>query len=305
MLGDTFEVAQANRSEGWGLDPAHRLAGVDDAPGLIAQAGLVTHYPVSPEFADLFHAWQGPDAEMESGWDTPTGHLYTWRWELGRHDVAFYGTAVRGKPTWLVWDLLPVLLALRGDTRPPAAQHADGLLSDDAFRVAEALETNGGTLTTPDLRRAAGFETGKDRRAAYLRAVAELDRRLLIGRTFGPPDDSDDLDMRQTLIASRYPDAVAEADDLDPDDALRTLLMRYLGAAAFIRPIVFARHLGLDRPAVESALAGLVQDGTVRMVRPPDEKHPIGVRTAPPDPIIPARSSLHDSATSPGRPLRP
>ncbi|HEV2529691.1 MAG TPA: crosslink repair DNA glycosylase YcaQ family protein [Thermomicrobiales bacterium] len=295
-----------SRSEGWSLHPVSRLTGVDDAPGLIGRAGIVTHFPVSPEFANLFHAWQGPDAEMKAAWDSPSGQLYTWRWELGRQEVAFYGTAVRGKPTWLAWDLLPALLALRGDTRPPAAQHADGLLSDDALRVAEALEHNGGTLSTPDLRRAAGFETGKDRRAAYLRAVAELDRRLLVGRTFGPPDDIDDTDMRQTLIAARYPDAVAAAEGLAPDEAIRTLLVRYLGAAAFVRPVIFARHLGLERRAVEAALADLAREGLVRPVRPADEKQDVMVMTTLPDLIDPiADRSFPDISPGHVRPVRP
>lgn len=266
--GDPFDegniaALHERRLAAWSQTPETRLAGWADAPALIGRAGIATLFPVSPEVADLYAGFVGPGVPTEAGHSTPTGQVYGWRWELGRREAAFYGTAVRGKPTWVAWDVLPALLRLRGDTRPVEAQAADGLLSADAVRIAGGLAANGGALTTGELRRVAGFETGRDRRAAYLRAIAELDRRMIIGRGFGPPDQPGDHDARQLLVTDRYPAAVAAAADLDPAAAMRTLLGRYLDGAVFIRPALFARHLGLDRHAIEVALNGMAADGLV------------------------------------------
>ena len=267
-----IDLVQQLRDERWCYTPATRLTSWTGAPALIDRAGLATLFPASPEVADLYAGFVGPGVPTDSGHSTPSGDVYGWRWELGRRDVAFYGTVVRGKPTWVAWDLLPALLRLRGDLRSAGEQPATGSLSLDAQRIVDALAGNGGTLTTGDLRRTAGFETGRERRAAYLRAIAELDRRLLIGRSFGPIDDPDDHDMRQTLVVTRYPDAIAAASELDADAALRQLLTRYLSAAVFVRPSILARHLGLDRADTERALAGLATDGLARRVRFEGEK---------------------------------
>jgi hypothetical protein len=272
------------RAERWGQTPATRIAGPEEAAALIGRVGIATLFPASPEFADLYAAFVGPGVPTDSGHSTPSGEVYTWRWELGRREVAFYGAVVRGKPTWVAWDLLPALLRLLGDARPLAAQVADGLLSDDSRRVAEALEGNGGALTTGDLRRLAGFETGRERRAAYLRAIAELDRRLLIGRGFGPPDEPDDHDMRQLLIAPRHPDAIAAADDLDAETAMRHVLTRYLDGAAFIRPTIFARHLRLEQGSVDRSLAAMTTTGLVERQRPTGEQHEIYLSPSVTDP---------------------
>jgi len=105
---------------------------------------------------------------------------------------------VRNRPTWVSWKLLPALLQVRGDLRTPEQIYQAGELSNDALRIAQALEQTGGVLSTGELRRIAGFPTGKPQRAAYLKAIEELDTRLLLAKVFS----EDDLDKRliQLLI---------------------------------------------------------------------------------------------------------
>lgn len=264
-----------HRLAGWGQTAVTRVPDPDAATMLIERAGIVTLYPVSPEFPDLFHAYAGPDVEPEATWDSPAGRIFSWRWALGRQQAAFYCTVVRAKPTWVAWHLLPALLRLRGELREPDELHAAGLLSTGALRIVDALAANGGVLTTGELRALAGFAKGKDQRAAYLRAIADLDKLLFLGRGFGPPDDEDDHDMRQTLVSVVHPDVLAVATGLTLSDAITLLLQVYMPGAAFIRPVIFARHLGLDRSLVEQALDALSDDATKHMVA--DEKHPVWV----------------------------
>src|SRR5438093_442945 len=82
--------------------------------------------------------------------------------------------------TVVSWTLLPAILRLRGELADPDDLYAAGELSAGAHRIVRALAAAGGALDTGSLRRAASFPTGKEQRAAYLRAVAELDNHLLL-----------------------------------------------------------------------------------------------------------------------------
>lgn len=256
----TIDVRQieARRLDNWRQTPDNRLAGPDEALSLIERVGVATLYPVSPEIPDLFHAYVGdPDAPTDSGHDTPSGEVYAWRWVLGRGEAAFYAALVRNRPTWVSWPLLPAILRLRGEPRPVAEVYAAGELSHDAWRVAEALAEAGGVLGTGDLRRAGGFPTGKAERAAYLKAVAELDARLLLAKVFA----ADDTEMRHALVDARYAREVAAAGRLTREEALDQFLLAYLPPAVYAVPAVLAKHLGLPEAELRAGLERLARAG--------------------------------------------
>src|SRR6266536_5136975 len=215
---------QAMRLARWRQTPATRVPDSAAAAQLIGQAGIATLFPASPEIPNLFHAHVGdPYARPEAEWDSPAGQVYGWRWELGRSQAAFYTAIVRNRPTWVSWKLLPALLQVRGDLHTPEQIYQAGELSNDALRIAQALEQTGGVLSTGELRRIAGFPTGKPQRAAYVKAIEELDTRLLLAKVFS----EDDLDMRHALVAMRYPEHVAQAEELSRAAALRQFLLAY------------------------------------------------------------------------------
>ncbi len=243
------------RHEKWCQTPARRITGPGEASELIQRVGIATLFPVSPEIPNLFHAYMGdPDAHTDSGHDSPSGEVYTWRWVLGRQEAAFYTAIVRNRPTWVNWPLLPAILRLRGEVRTPAELYAAGTLSIDAFRIAQALETAGGTLSTGELRKAAGFPTGKAQRAAYLKAVVELDTRLLLAKVFA----TDDEDMHHALVRTRYPAQVAAAERLTREEALTQLLVPYLSHAIYATPATLAKDLRIPAAELLAGLNGLV-----------------------------------------------
>ena len=265
-LASNFHQAERRRAS-WGQTPATRLVGSNEAVAFIERVGLATLFPASPEIPNLFHAYLGcPEARPDSGHSSPSGLVYGWRWTLGRAGVAFYGAVVRDRPTWVTWNLLPAILRLCGEARPPEMLHALGYLSADALRLAKTLAAAGGTLSTGELRRAAGFPTGKERRAAYLKAVAELDSRLLLAKVFA----EDEPDMSHALVAARYPAQVAAAAQLSREEALDHLLRAYLPAAAYVAPAPFARHLKLDEPELATALSRLATAGALAAATLPD-----------------------------------
>ena len=253
-------AALQQRREQWGQTADHRIGGPDDGRAMIDRLGLVTLFPVSPEIPNLFHAFMGdPEAQVDSGHGTPSGEVYTWRWTLGGQEAAFYATIVRNRPTWVSWPLLPEILRLRGELRTADELYDAGEISAGARRIAEALEAGDGVLSTGELRLAAGFPTGKENRAAYLKALEELDRRLLVAKVFSP--DPDNIDMSHALVRARYPKQLAAAEQLTRDEALTRLLRPYLPAAIYVVPTTLAKHLGLPEPELRAALDRFVETG--------------------------------------------
>lgn len=257
-----LDSLQARRLRNWRQTPQTRLPDAGAARPLIEQLGIVTLYPASPEIPNLYHAFVGdPHAQTDSEWDSPSGQVYSWRWVLGRQEAGFYTAIVCNRPTWVNWELLPAIIRLRGELRAIDELFDMGILSSDAYRVAQALESAGGALSTGELRQEAGFPAGKEQRAAYLKAVAELDIRLLVAKVFSEADE----EMRHILVTTRYPAHVAAAEGMAHEEALRQFLLAYLPGAVYAVPAVLARHLKLTEPELRDGLDGLAEATAVTL----------------------------------------
>src|SRR5271165_4199570 len=82
----------------WRQTPETRIAGPEEATGLIERVGVATLFPVSSELPNLYHAYTGdPSTPTSPEWASPSGQVYTWRWVLGRLQAAAYLVLVRGK----------------------------------------------------------------------------------------------------------------------------------------------------------------------------------------------------------------
>jgi hypothetical protein len=246
------------RYTNWRQTPETRISGDEEAPALIDRLGIVTLYPASPEVPNLYHAYMGdPNARTEAKWDSPSGRVYSWRWTLGRKEAAFYAVLVRKRPTFVSWGMLPVALRLFADLRMPDELYDLGVISSAAYRIAQALEASGGVLSTGALRDAAGFPAGKQQRHDYLKAMEELDTRLLLAKFFAKDDD----DAHHALVYMRYREYVDAAEKLTREEALDQLLRVYLPSAAYAAPTILARHLRLEEPELRAGLGRLVEAG--------------------------------------------
>jgi hypothetical protein len=252
------QAAHALRLERWGQTPGTRLPDSGGAAAFVSRVGIATLFPAAAEIPNLYHAHTGdPAARPEAKWDSPAGRVYGWRWALGRPAVACYTTFVLRRPTWVTWALLPAVLRLRDAVRPPAVLRSSGELSAGAARIVQVLRDCDGVLSTGVLRALAGFPTGKPERAAFLRAVAELDDRLVLAKVFA----EDDEDMRHALVHVRYPEHVAAAAGLSRQAALEAILMTYLPQAVYARPGPLAKALGVAEAEVCEGLERLVAAG--------------------------------------------
>jgi hypothetical protein len=254
----SFASVHARRLSHWQQTPDTHLAGADDAVHLIERLGIVTLYPASPEIPNLYHAYVGdPTRKTEPQWDSPAGQVFGWRWTLGRQAVAFYTVLVRKRSTWVRWDLLPAVLRLWGELRAPDELDHMGAISPNAYRIARVLEDADGPLSTGELRAAAGFAAGKEQRSAYLKAVDELESRLLLAKVLLPGGD----DMHHALVSARYREHIEAAERLSRAQALEQVLSAYLPCAVYALPGILARHLRLDEPELRGGLDRLVAAG--------------------------------------------
>lgn len=271
---DSFATLHAQRLQRWHQTTETHIVDTTAAAHLIEQMSLVTLYPVSSEIPNLFHAYLGdPEAQTDSGWDTPSGEVYTWRWLLGRQNVALYTALIRRRPTWIHWILLPAIIRLCGELRTPDELYTAGVLSSDARRIAQVLATSRDALSTGELRKQAGFPTGTAYRAAYLKAVEELDSKLLLAKVFSSDGDQ----MSHALVSIRYPETLESARGMTEDDALDSLLRIYLPYAVYAVPPTLAKHLNLNESKLRATLDRFVQRQEVTSIAFPEHKHPIYV----------------------------
>jgi hypothetical protein len=250
---DRMSVQQ--RLHHWCQTSDTRLSGENMAPAFIERVGVATLYPASPEIPNLFSAYVGdPNAKTDSGWDTPSGQVYGWRWTLGRRSAAFYTALIRRRPTWIRWSLLPAILRLCGVLRPPEELYEAGQLSADAYRIAQTLEAAAGALSTGELREQAGFPRGTPSRSAYLKAVEELETQLLLAKVFLSEGEA----MHHTLVRKQYPEQVAQASRLSLDEALDQFLQVYLPQAIYANPPILAKDLKIPATALSTAFERLM-----------------------------------------------
>lgn len=260
------------RLTAWRQTESTRIPDSSTGGKFIDVVGMATLYPVSSEIPNLYHAYMGdPNAATDSRHDSPSGHVYTWRWELGGRGAAFYSSIVRKRPTWVSWELLPAALRLFAEPRTPDELWDLGVISKEAYQVAHALDGSDQPLTTAELRRAADFPTGKDQRAAYLKAIEELETRLLLAKVFM----GDGTEMGHALVANRYRKQSEEADRLSHEEALDRFLSQYLPHAVYIEPFTLARHLKLPEDRLLPALERLVRSGEAHRLDHSEEKLPL------------------------------
>jgi hypothetical protein len=251
-----LETLEKHRLRNWRQDGTNSIPNPEAAVDFVNQVGVCPLYKASSEFPNLFQSYVGdPNAKADSGWDTASGEVYSWRWKIGKTDSAFYAAIVGRKPTWVSWPMLPFCLAALMERRTPDELFDLGLISVNAHKIASVLDDAGGVLSTKELRAQAGFPTGKENRNAYLKAVGELESFVLLAKKMAPGEDSDD--MSHALIPSFYRAQTDKALAMSQHDGLNELVRVYIKFAAYLKPIAFAKSLKLPKEVVLETLPEL------------------------------------------------
>jgi len=162
--------------------------------------------------------------------DPDLGRTWHWKDTLPTRGVIHYGKLVRGKPTLVSLGLLPHFYALSpnyGDAEDYITQYEDGNMSVEAKNVYEAL-LNEGAMATSRLRQLAGLSGGGENARRFDRALTELQVELKIVKVGISDANRWGYAYVYDLFTRHFPHIPEAAREISTDQAMATLLVRYL-----------------------------------------------------------------------------
>jgi hypothetical protein len=150
--------------------PTPTITTIDEAAAFVDGVGFAVLFPADHvESPSLWEAVAGPDpVPFADGMGPAESHVWTWKDELPKAGLAWYGKLVYKRASLLSPRLLAALY--EGDGKP--TDHVAFDVPDAAHRIADALMS--GPLPTAALREIVG-----DRRH-YTTAISALQRHLLV-----------------------------------------------------------------------------------------------------------------------------
>ena len=184
------------------------------------------------------------------------GWMWGWKDELAEEKKLYYGTLLARKPTFVSMKLLPTFYATFGRAGEPD-DHLDdvraGRLSDVARRIIDFLSQNGETQTKR-MRAELGI-TSKDGRAAYGKAIDEVQRLMYVARVRAVGEGREDYNYTYDLFLRRYPETVKSAERLSSADATAALVTRTLELAGAVTEKQLLRLFDWDEVVGHRAVA--------------------------------------------------
>jgi hypothetical protein len=170
MAGPAGSGGALGKARGDRWLPTPLVTTIDEAAAYLDGVGFAVLFPAERiESPSLWEAVAGPDTvPFDAGMGPAESQVWTWKDELPKAGLAWYGKFVYQRASLLTPRLLTALYA--GDGEP--TDHLAFELPDAAHRIAEALIP--GPLPTDALREIVGD------RGRYTRAIAALQRHLLV-----------------------------------------------------------------------------------------------------------------------------
>ncbi len=162
------ELGQARASRWWVR--GRRIGSIERAASFVDDVGFALLFPAPRAVVpSLWEAVAGEDEEpFGSGMGTNEQRVWTWKDELPRRGLAWYGAYLGGRGTFLAPELLNALYPAAGDP----SDHQSLELSPAAHEIAKAIAAE--PLPSATLRALIGD------RSRYQRAITELQRNLLV-----------------------------------------------------------------------------------------------------------------------------
>jgi len=242
------DLATARARRWWLTKP--KVGTIERAGAFVRDVGFSLLFPnkgvVLPSLYDV--SSDRPLFSPAGDWGPDADRVWSWKDELPKRGLAWYGRFVRGRPSLLAPSLLADLYPRRG--RPDDFEDAG--LSPQAYRVARIL-LRSGPQSTAALREALDVE-GKRSTDAFYRTLGELDRALVVTH-FGVEDEGAGWPvpvLELTARAFRIPSRRAL------DAARLRAARRYLDTMLVARPYELGNAFGWGAEAARSALETLV-----------------------------------------------
>ncbi|MFI5397091.1 MAG: hypothetical protein ACHQ9S_16260 [Candidatus Binatia bacterium] len=202
-----------------------------------------------------------PQFPHHSHHDPEVGLAWNLKDQLPAEGRVFYAKLIRGKPTFVAWDVFPDVYRLFGPRRDYVRQYHDGLLSPAAKAILDALHRKR-PQDTFALKLATNLARPSQRNQ-FDAAMAEVQQKLYVSMR---EVRYDPFTYVWDLVEARFGERVVAARQRRPREAARTLAQRYLQAVIYASEQQLLSVLG-DRSRVQQAIADLGGAGTVEVDR--------------------------------------
>lgn len=198
--------------------------------------------------------------------DADVGRAWDWKDTLPTRGLIHYGKLLRNKPTFVSLEMLPYFYALSpnyGELDDYLQQYEDGKLSFEAKSVYEVL-LNEGAMATTRLRQLANLAGGGQNARRFDRAVSDLQIELKIAKVGVADTNRWGYAYVYDLFMRRYPQISEQARQISTDEAMSTLLCRYL-RNVIVQPASRVQRLFRWEPWEWNALLDrLADEGSIR-----------------------------------------
>lgn len=227
-----------------------------EAVRFIDEMGFVTIMGL-PEFD-----W--PDlasASVNPGWHVDS-EKWWWGWKqtLPGSKRCYYAKVLRGRGTFISWEMFPHFFAVYGSRRSHEEDWAAGLMDRDEKRILDLLAGRGPMLTRH--LRAAFAPRGKKHTAAFHRALGNLQASFRVTVAGG---DLSGWSMHRWHIVERWvPERhLARARMMDAESAREALVLKVLENAIISTPQDVAWLFSWDRHRTSDLVQRLIGQGRV------------------------------------------
>lgn len=202
-----------------------------------------------------------PQFPHHSHHDPEVGLAWNLKDQLPAEGKVFYAKLIRGKPTFVAWNVFPDVYRLFGPRRDYLRQYRDGLLSPNAKVILDALHRKR-PQDTFALKLATNLAR-PSQRSQFDAAMAEVQHKLYVAMCEARYDP---FTYVWDLVEARFPERVTAARHRQPREAARALAQRYLQAVIYASEQQLLSVLG-DRSHLRQAIADLARAGSIEVDR--------------------------------------
>ena len=264
----TLERIKAIRDQTYHRTPELRVGTEEEASRFVDKVGFCFLFgDKSVEIPTLWEAVCGTRRSIPHHHnDADLGRTWRWKDSLPSRGLIYYGKLVRGKPTLVSLGLLPCFYALSpnyGDIADYLTQYQEGRLTVEAKNIYEAL-MNEGAMATSRLRQLAGLAGGGVNARRFDRAMGELQMELKIVKVGISDANRWGYAYVYDLFLRRFPQVPESARAITTDEAMETLLLRYIRNVVVQPAAATQRMFRWSDWEWERLLDRLVRQGMIR-----------------------------------------
>lgn len=257
MSVSVTEEAEEHRDRAWRRDPEHRVETAQDAEGFVEEVGfawgLLDARTLGPS---LYVAVCGRrDARLPRNVqkDPEASHAWVLKDEVMRRGRVYYAKLIRGRSMFVARRLVPAFNAVWGLPRKQEGEE----LTEAALAILKVLRKEW-EMGTADLRR----ESGVSERAAWSRAIDELQRRMKVvpGQVLYEPKFTYIYELAEGRFGSELKQKWTR------ERAVKAIALAYLTGAGMTLRGELSRVTGLPRWETGRANHALVDEGFAERV---------------------------------------